>query len=354
MAVFTPVSEQDLARWLDERFRLGALLRIEAIAQGVENTNYFVDTVGARFVLTLAERVPEHAIGFYLSLMKHLAGRGIRCPEPIEAVDGALWGRLAGKPAMLATRLAGSQRMQAEVADCHAVGALLADMHLAAASFDMPAPPNPRGLAWWIEAARELAPRMPASHVALMRDELAFQQAFAARTSAPATSAARVLPRSAVHADLFRDNVLFDTDGVPGAIDFWFACDDWWIFDLAVTCNDWCLAADGSDTVFESTRLHALISGYESRRPLREAERDAWPAMLRAAAFRFWMSRLHDLLLPRDASLLAPKDPAGFRRILQAHRNAAPPLPQGPLGRGPGTSAGASALTNPGRKARCR
>ena len=244
---------------------------------------------------------------------------------------------------------AGSQRPQPDATDCRAVGALLADMHLAATDFTDDVPANPRGLAWWTQAAGALAPLMPASQVALMREELAFQQAFAARAAAPAASAARVLPRSAIHADLFRDNVLFDSEGRPGAIDFWFACDDWWIFDLAVTCNDWCLdetrAAGG---ILDALRLRALIGGYESRRRLTGAERDAWPAMLRAAAFRFWMSRLSDMLMPRRASLLAPKDPAGFRRILQAHREAPPPLPDG------GLPAPSNQPMDSGRNARCR
>ena len=346
MAVFTPVPEADIARWLDERFRVGRLVRAEPIAQGVENTNYFVDTQSGRFVLTLVERVPAGSMPFFVGLMKHLARHGIRCPEPVEALDGSLWGRLNGKPATLVTRLAGQQHLHPTVADCMAVGELLAAMHLAAADFTRVAPPNPRGLRWWADAAHELAPVLSAGDSALMRDELGVQQRFA---DAQPTD----LPRSAVHADLFRDNVLFDDGGAPGAIDFWFACSDWWVFDLAVTCNDWCLretassdepgsgeeasgksdgghgdAAKGDAVkgVLDQQRFEALVTGYTRRRELTLAEHQAWPTMLRAAAFRFWMSRLHDVHLPRDASLLAPKDPDIFRRILEAHRTFAPAL----------------------------
>ncbi|MGE0310332.1 MAG: homoserine kinase [Lautropia sp.] len=334
MAVFTPVSERDLTRWLDLRFGVGSLVRVEPIAQGVENTNYFVDTTAGRFVLTLVERVAESAIDFHVGLMEHLAAAGIRCPAPVPARDGRLWGRLNGKPATLVTRLDGRPCAHPGAAEVRAVGALLADMHLAAAHFASPAPANPRGLGWWPAAARDLAPRLSADDASLMHDELAVQLAFASGDRA-AGAGAPALPRSAVHADLFRDNVLFDDTGAPGAIDFWFACDESWLFDLAVTCNDWCLAdgdagpgADGA--ILDAVRLHALIAGYVSRRPLGPAEVDAWPTMLRAAAFRFWMSRLHDALMPREASLLAAKDPDGFRQILLAHREAVPPLPAAP------------------------
>ncbi len=363
MAVFTPVCERDLSRWLERRFGVGALVLVEPIAQGVENTNYFVETTFGRFVLTLVERVAESAIDFHVGLMKHLAGAGICCPAPVAARDGSLWGRLNGKPATLVTRLDGAQRAHPRPADARAVGALLADMHLAAASFAGPVPPNARGLAWWGDAAAELAPRLSPEDAALMHDELAAQRAFAAR-SRPAhaldgDTGPGALPRSAVHADLFRDNVLFDAAGRPGAIDFWFACDESWLFDLAVTCNDWCLAdaalpTRADRTPFDDVLLGALLAGYTARRPLIDAERAAWPMMLRAAAFRFWMSRLHDALMPRDASLLAPKDPAGFGRLLRAHRHTARSLPVAPAPSPGARSAGTKPSDDIHGTTRCR
>ena len=317
MAVYTDVSLGDLARWLAGRHpALGEVTAFTPIAQGIENTNYFVDTTRGRFVLTLLERTAPEAIDFPIALMKHLATHGIRCPEPQAAGDGSLWAPLNGKPATLATRLPGRQIEAPGPAHCAAIGRLLARMHLAAADFPGPVPPNPRGLAWWPEAVADVTPMLADDAAAMLADELAAQQAFAA------SAAAGALPRSAVHADLFLDNALFDETGEPGVIDFYFACEESWAFDLAVTLNDWCVdAGSARPDPFDPARFTALLDGYRSVRPLRPAEITAFPTLLRAAALRFWLSRLHDLVRPRNASLLSAKDPAPFERLLRAHRH---------------------------------
>ncbi len=326
MAVYTDVSLGDLARWLASRHpALGEVTAFTPIAQGIENTNYFVDTTRGRFVLTLLERTAPEAIDFPITLMKHLADRGIRCPEPQAASDGSLWAPLNGKPATLASRLPGRQLERPDPAACAAIGRLLARMHLAAADYPGPVPPNPRGLAWWPQAVADVAGALAPPARQMLTDELAVQQHFAA------SPAARPLPRSAVHADLFLDNALFDEAGEPGIIDFYFACEESWIFDLAVTINDWCLArtpdgalaADSADTAnpFDTAGLAALLSGYQSVRPLQAPEVAALPTMLRAGALRFWLSRLHDQVNPRSASLLSAKDPQPFERLLRAHRD---------------------------------
>jgi homoserine kinase type II len=229
---------------------------------------------------------------------------------------------LCGKPATLATRLPGRQHDAPSADDCAAVGRLLARMHLAATGFGAPAPPNPRGLDWWPRGAAEVADLLDGDADAgrLLDDEIATQQAFAA------SRAGRSLPHSAVHADLFRDNVLFDADGQPGAIDFYFACEDRWLFDLAVSCNDWCLAdrwnaGDDEGPPLDATRLAALLAGYSTIRTPTPAEQAAFATMLRAAALRFWLSRLHDQARPRAARLLEAKDPRPFERLLRAHRS---------------------------------
>lgn len=311
MAVFTVVSEQEIAQWLAQ-YDAGSLLSAEAIASGIENTNYFVDTTAGRWVLTLVERLPVERLPFHLELMKHLARHGIACPEPLADRQGRLWSMLQGKPATLVSRLPGQSVENTTPPYCHAIGGLLARMHLAAADFG-PAPANVRGAAWWPEALAELAPLLPAGSLALAQDELAAQQAW---MQTPEWAA---LPASAVHADCFRDNVLFASVDAPGVIDFYFACHDTWLFDLAVVCNDWCLASD--QVSLDPARLMALLEGYQGVRRFRDVERQGWPMALRAAALRFWLSRLYDALLPREAAMLQPKDPAHFHRILLARRN---------------------------------
>ncbi len=318
MAVFTPVSREALLRWLSA-YDLGELRGHEGIASGIENTNYFVDTGRGRFVLTLFERLGAHELPFYLGMMKHLAARSIACPDPVPARDGSLLSSLEGKPAALVTRLPGRARMDPGPAHCACVGEVLARMHLAAQDYPGSLP-NLRGLAWWSATAPRVRPFLTRHQATMLDDEIAVQQAFAA------SAVFAALPRSAVHADLFRDNVLFEEDatGKPklgGVIDFYFAGVDTWIYDLAVCANDWCIDANG---YFEPVRLAALLEAYRSVRKPCDAEIEAWPLALRAAALRFWISRLFDLHLPRPAEMVTPKDPAAFERILAARRDLAP------------------------------
>ena len=311
MAVFTPVTRAQLAHWL-ERYDLGELLGFEGIASGIENSNFFVTTSAGRFVLTLFERLGNDELRFYLGLMHHLAARGIPCPDPVADRAGVFLGRLEGKPAALVTRLAGHAVVQAQPAHCAQVGALLARMHRAALGYES-RQPNPRGMDWKTGAAPEVLPFLDGLQSALMVDELAQQQAFAASTLRAA------LPSSAVHADLFRDNVLFD--GLPGhekltgVLDFFFAGTDAWLFDIAVCLNDWCTDLDSGR--LDEQRATAFVAAYGLERALEAVEHRLMPAMLRAAAFRFWLSRLWDRHLPRAAELLDAHDPAHFERVLR-------------------------------------
>ncbi len=317
MAVFTAVSRDELIHWLRD-FEVGELLEYEGIESGIENSNFFVTTTCGRYVLTLFERLARNELPFYLNLMRHLAHRDIACPDPVPTRSGALLSQLAGKPAALVTRLPGRARLHPDPSDCRVVGDLLARMHLAAR--DYPATqPNLRGLRWWRRTVPQLLRFVGASQAQLLTDELAHQIAFAAGAAAAA------LPESAVHADLFRDNVLFEDSRLGGVIDFYFAGRDAWLFDLAVTCNDWCI--DDATAGFEPARLRALLGAYHAVRPFTDAERSAWPTMLRAAALRFWVSRLFDYHQPRPAQLVSPKDPGHFERILRARRAAVPELP---------------------------
>jgi len=321
MAVFTPLTESDI-RTLLAGYRVGDLVGFEGISAGIENSNFFVDTTGGRYVLTIFERLSAQHLPAYLGLMRHLAARGVPCPDPMARLSGSLQDTLHGKPCALVTRLSGRSIDQPAAEHCAELGALLATMHQAAADFTA-MPDNPRGRSWWAHTAPLVRGFLDASQRELLDTELAEQQAFA--TSADFAA----LPGGAVHADLFRDNVLFGespiaagTPVISGVIDFYFAGRDSWLYDLAVTVNDWCIHDATGE--FAPERLHALLSAYRRRRELNAAEKRAWPAMLRAAALRFWLSRLHDLHCPRPAEVIQPKDPAHFERILRARRRRVP------------------------------
>jgi homoserine kinase type II len=310
MAVFTVVDRDDLISWL-QGWDAGTLLAFEGIETGIENTNYFVDTHTGRWVLTLFERMQDEQIDFCLRLTQRLAGAGLPCPGPVHRRDGRLQVPLAGRPATLVPRLPGRSVTEPNAHQCKALGQTLARMHLAAHDLTSPLP-NPRGLSWCAATAALLKGHLTAAESALLLDELQVQCDFAAG------EIHADLPRGPVHADLFRDNALFLDDALSGVFDFYFAGEDTWMFDLAVTCNDWCIEEPSGR--LDTNRRDALLSGYRAVREPTASESQAWPFMLRAAALRFWLSRLADWHLPRPAHVLAPKDPSHFERILLDRR----------------------------------
>lgn len=316
MAVFTEVPFA-LARALVARLDIGELTALDGIAGGIENTNYFADTTRGRYVLTVFERLGFEQLPFYLRLMKHLAQRGIPVPEPQADADGRILHELLGKPAAVVDRLPGRHQLAPGPGHIAVVAATLARMHLAGQDFELHQP-NLRGLDWWTETVPVVAPFLDAGQRALIESELAFQQQLAA------LPAYRQLPRGPIHADLFRDNVMFDEvpDAPAGAaprlggfFDFYFAGVDCWLFDIAVCLNDWCI--DLASGELDEARARVFMAAYEQERPLDEAELELLPALLRAGALRFWISRLWDLHLPRDASVLEPHDPGHFERVLR-------------------------------------
>jgi homoserine kinase type II len=302
MSVYTKVTERELGDWL-KGYSVGPLVELKGIAAGIENTNYFVTTTHGRYVLTLFERLPAKDLPFYLGLMAHLARHGIPCPSPLADRSNRLLSALNGKPAALVTRLPGAVVTQPSPAHCAEVGAVLANMHVAGQSYagDLE---NPRGVKWRRAIAPEVAAFLDERRRRLLEDELAFQSRYRLRD----------LPRGPIHADLFRDNVLFDGGRIGGVVDFYFAGVDAWLFDVAVTLNDWCVHADGE---VDRARAAALLGAYHAVRPFAAIERGAWPVMLRAAALRFWLSRLYDFHLPRPGELVHAHDPEHFRRILE-------------------------------------
>jgi homoserine kinase type II len=313
MAVFTPVSLNDLTYWIAQ-FQLGKALDIKGIASGIENSNFFITTESGEYVLTVFEKLGFEQLPFYLNLMRHLSQRGILLPAPIANVRGEILHALHGKPATIVTKLEGDWLRTPSPAHCAVVGAMLAKMHLAAQDFPM-VQPNLRGLDWWNATTPVVLPFLPDDGQHLLRAEMHFQETFA--TSGPCHR----LPRGPIHADLFRINVMFDGDRLTGFFDFYFACCDTWLFDVAVAANDWCIDLDSG--ALDEAKLRALLGAYHAVRPFTDDEQTAWQPMLRAASLRFWLSRLHDLHLPRDAQILTPHDPAPFERILQ-HRISHP------------------------------
>ncbi len=313
MAVYTEVSFDEAAHFL-QGLELGTLQSMAGCSGGIENTNYFVTTDQAPYVLTLFERLSAEQLPFYLRLMKHLAHHGVPVPDPAANRDGDVVHALNGKPAAVVNRLRGKSELAPTVQHCTLVGDMLARMHLAGRDFSM-SQPNLRGLEWWNRTVPVVLPFVPADQAALLQSELAYQNHVSAL---PAYGA---LPRGPIHADLFRDNVMFETPadgGAPvltGFFDFYFAGVDTWLFDIAVCLNDWCIDLASGATDPERTR--AFMAAYTAVRPLQPAERSLLPAMARAGALRFWLSRLWDLHLPREANLLQAHDPEHFHRVLR-------------------------------------
>lgn len=329
MAVFTQVGLEEAGALL-QRLGLGELRELRGIEGGIENTNYFATTDQGEFVLTVFERLGFEQLPYYLCLMQHLAARGITvpapAPDPAIALHsgGHMLERIAanascellhtvqGKPAAVVQRLAGRSVLAPTAAHCAELGGLLARMHLAARDFPR-IQPNLRGLSWWNDTAPVVLPYLDKPQAALLRSELAYQNHVAE------SSALAALPRGPIHADLFRDNAMFATDEGPprltGVFDFYFAGTDTWLFDLAVCLNDW--AIDLPTGQADPARAAALLDAYGTVRPLIAAEHALLPGMLRAAALRFWISRLWDFHLPREAAMLTPHDPTHFERVLR-------------------------------------
>jgi len=312
MSVYTTVTTEDLDVWL-ARYTVGGLVDLAPIAAGIENTNYFVTTENGRYVLTLYERLPAGELPFYLNLMAHLARAGVEVPAPEPDRTGALFSLLNGKPAGLVARVEGASVKVPEVHHCAAVGDALARLHVGSQTY-RPRLTNRRGPAWWRQMARVVRPFLTPDQESLLAAEIRFQTGFGKGR----------MPRGAIHGDLFCNNVLFHDGRVAGIIDFGFAATDFFAYDLAITVNDWCIDGGGA---LDPARTTVLARAYCRVRPLTDDERGQWPALLRAAALRFWMSRLHDLHLPRPGELTHAHDPSEYERILRDRVDTMPAFP---------------------------
>lgn len=321
MAVFTVVTETDLSAWM-RHYDLGDVVDFRGISSGIENSNFFLTTTRGEYVLTVFEKLTADQLPFYLDLMRHLASHSVPVPDPVPRDDGALFGTLHGKPTAIVTRLEGAAELAPGIEHCEEVGRMLARLHLAGRDFKL-YQPNLRSLAWWKETVPALVPFASESQRDLLVGELAHQTRF---FESPDYAA---LPGGPCHCDLFRDNVLFapaepGTDHhvrLGGFFDFYFAGCDKWLFDVAVTVNDWCI--DLATGQLDIARLEATLRAYQTVRPFTPEECRHWRDMLRAGAYRFWVSRLYDFHLPRAAAMLQPHDPTHFERVLRARLTGA-------------------------------
>lgn len=313
MAVYTPISFPEASTWFHETYNLGELVGLRGISGGIENTNYFLDASlhqqTHQYVLTIFERLNAQQLPFYVNLMAHLATHDIKVPSPFPNRKGEFLQVLAHKPAIIVSKLKGDFRLNPQVAHCAQVGSMLAKMHLVGHSYTS-TQANLRSLPWWQSAAQEVANFIDQEKKKLLESELLAQRHFF--NSVPFSE----LPDGACHCDLFRDNVLFNDDDIlSGFFDFYFAGTDKLLFDIAVTANDWCIEL--SSGVFDPARLQSFLQAYQQIRPFTAAEQACWSMMLRAAALRFWISRLWDFYIPRNAQLLTPHDPSHFETILR-------------------------------------
>ena len=307
MAVYTEVSFDEAADFL-LKLDVGSLQSLKPCAGGIENTNYFADTDSGEFVLTLFERLNFKQLPFYLQLMKHLAERGIPVPNPAPDGKGEILHRLKGKPAAVVNKLRGASELVPTLTHCAQVGAMLARMHLAGQDFSLHQA-NLRGLAWWNATMPAILPNVTVQQRSLLLGELAYQNHIAA------TSASKALPTGTIHGDLFRDNVMFEDGKLTGFFDFYFAGCDTFLFDIGISLNDWCI--DLPTGQHDGARAHEFLTAYQAVRSLTAQERTLLPAMARAGALRFWISRLWDFYLPREAAVLKAHDPTHFERVLR-------------------------------------
>lgn len=304
MAVFTQVARQQLSELLGN-FEIGALIEFSGIGEGSENTNYFVSTTQGEFVLTLFERIARLELPYYLDLTTFLASRGVPCATPLQKRNGEYISELSGKPAVIVQRLLGRSIDTPKTSHCFEVGRKLAELHLVGCEFPTKRD-NPFTLDWYQQALRKLSSKIDFAERQLMQSEILYQEKFNPTG----------LPGGLIHADLFVDNVLFEDNKVSGIIDFYYACQDSLLLDVAIAMNDWCR---NGDFRLEPLLKEALVDGYQAVRALSASEKDQFPTIVRLAALRFWVSRLLDFHFPRSGQLVKTKDPKELQYILEHH-----------------------------------
>jgi homoserine kinase type II len=307
MSVYTEVEREQLITFLED-YSVGKLVSFEGISDGIENTNYFVTTDTGRFVLTLFEQHEFEELGYFLDVMDFFYQKQIPSAHPVADNSGAFLKMLCGRPAALVVRLSGrGVESPATLKQCQQIGDMLGQMHKVSHLFSGRRVTQ-RGPEWRTEIAERILPHLDPDAAELLKEELVFQSPYADLN----------LPKSVTHSDLFRDNALFDGDELKGIIDFYYACDEYLTYDLAVAVNDWCVDEQG---VIDTERYNELMVAYQKQRPLTDSEKRHWNLVLRAAALRFWLSRSQDKLFPREGELTQIKDPDAFLKILKFHQD---------------------------------
>jgi homoserine kinase type II len=320
MAVYTEVSDDELEEFVAE-YDIGDVVSCKGIAEGVENSNYLLQTERGTYILTLYERRVNPAdLPFFLGLMEHLADRGLACPTPLHGRDGRALRSLCGRPAVIVTFLKGMWPRRISLGHCSELGAAMADMHLKGADFAMTRP-NDLSVTGWrplFEAARDRAGEVKNGLADFIEAELDYLE----------RSWPTGLPVGLIHADLFPDNVFFladkaaGSDRMSGIIDFYFACTDFLAYDIAVCLNAWCFEPDGA---FNATKARLMLSNYRKVRPLSADELDALPLLARGAATRFLLTRLYDWLNTPPGAMVKRKDPLEYYKKLRFHQGIAGP-----------------------------
>ncbi len=304
MSVFTRITRPQLDQFFSA-YSLGDVVGFEGIADGIDNTNYSVSTTQGNFVLTLFESLTVDDLPHFLKLLAHLGKNNLSCPCPQSDRQDNPLVQFNGKPAAVFKRLSGAATLSPSVLHCQEIGLQLASLHRCTQDYVFPIK-NSNDLSWCKTVLNKIGAHLSATDRELINDELAFQ----------AKNSRVDLPIGVIHADLFRDNVLFVDDRLTGLLDFYSACTDTLLLDVAITANDWCC----DNGAINHEKLAALLSAYESLRPLEPLEKQHWPVMLRAAALRFWLSRLEHQCFPRSGEITQKKDPLVFRRLLLQHR----------------------------------
>ena len=305
MSVYTVVKRDQLITHL-KQYSIGQLVDFQGISSGIENTNYFVTTTDGEFVLTLFEELKAEELPYFLKIMDCVSNSGVPSAHPIADNNNNLLNTLNGKPAAFVEKLAGSDIEKPNTDQCSVVGKTMAELHLATQTLDLHRE-NSRGATWREQAAELLIPLIDDDSAELIHSELLFQAAYNNLD----------IPIDIIHADLFRDNALFSGNELSGVIDFYYACNDYLMYDIAVAVNDWCIGENG---LLDSAKFKAFIKSYQAVRPFSEAEIKHWPVIIRAAAFRFWLSRLRDVHFPKEGEMTHLKNPDAMKEILNARR----------------------------------
>ncbi|MGH6824239.1 homoserine kinase [Methyloceanibacter sp.] len=309
MAVYTEVADEELDAFI-ESYDIGALTSCKGIAEGVENSNYLVQTEAGRYILTLYEkRVAPKDLPYFLALMEHLAARGIRCPLPVHDREGRNLRKLAGRPAALINFLDGISVRRASIEQCASLGKALGRLHVAGESFAQTRA-NSLSLSGWEALVNAIGDRAD-TVIRGLKAEIAKELAHLEKAWP------RDLPQGVIHADLFPDNVFFLGQEVSGLIDFYFACNDLLAYDIAICLNAWCFESDAS---FNITKARAFLQAYEGVRPLAANELAALPTLARGAALRFLLTRSYDWLNTDGEALVKRRDPNEYLRKLRFHR----------------------------------